>query len=79
MTAERAHYFDAGLTQKIMEGWTVASMASIKARTLCSTKASSELRSSIQRPLTTSEVEIYGGEFTTNYDHGPFSAYGNVG
>ena len=21
----------------------------------------------------------YGGEFTTNYDHGPFSAYGNVG
>ena len=22
VTAERAHYFDAGLTQKIMEGWT---------------------------------------------------------
>src|SRR5437870_3077781 len=23
--------------------------------------------------------EIYGGEFTTSYDHGPFSAYGNLG
>jgi len=22
VTAERAHYFDAGVTQKIMEGWT---------------------------------------------------------
>src|SRR5260370_28019133 len=22
--------------------------------------------------------EIYGGEFTTSYDHGPLSAYGNL-
>jgi hypothetical protein len=36
------------------------------------------VRRSFFRPLTI-EGEIYGGEFTANYQHGGFSSYLNIG
>jgi outer membrane receptor protein involved in Fe transport len=78
VTSERAHYFDAGVTQKIMEGWNVGLDAFYKSShsTLDEGQFGQAL---IQSSFNYKRGRIYGGEFTTNYDHGPFSAYGNVG
>src|SRR5437660_3869753 len=78
ISSERAHYFDAGATQKIMEGWNVGLDAFYKSShsTLDEGQFGSAL---IQSSFNYKRGRIYGGEFTTNYDHGPFSAYGNVG
>src|ERR1700694_2096886 len=78
VTSERAHYFDAGVTQKIMEGWNVGLDAFYKSShsTLDEGQFGQAL---IQSSFNYKRGRIYGCEFTTNYDHGPFSAYGNVG
>jgi outer membrane receptor protein involved in Fe transport len=78
VTSERAHYFDAGVTQKIMEGWNVGLDGFYKSShsTLDEGQFGAAL---IQSSFNYKRGRIYGGEFTTNYDHGPFSAYGNVG
>ncbi len=78
ISSERAHYFDAGVTQKIMEGWNVGLDAFYKSShsTLDEGQFGAAL---IQSSFNYKRGRIYGGEFTTNYDHGPFSAYGNVG
>jgi hypothetical protein len=78
VTAERAHYFDAGLTQKIMEGWTAGVDAFYKSShsLLDEGQFGAAL---VQSAFNYERGRQYGGEFTTNYDHGPFSAYGNVG
>ena len=77
ISAERAHYFDAGVTQKIMEGWNVGLDAFYKSShsTLDEGQFGAAL---IQSSFNYKRGRIYGGELTTNYDHGPFSAYGNL-
>ncbi|HXP36082.1 MAG TPA: TonB-dependent receptor [Chthoniobacterales bacterium] len=77
ISAERAHYFDGGVTQKIMEGWNVGLDAFYKSShsTLDEGQFGAAL---IQSSFNYKRGRIYGGEFTTNYDHGPFSAYGNL-
>jgi outer membrane receptor protein involved in Fe transport len=77
VTSERAHYFDAGVTQKIMEGWNVGLDGFYKSShsTLDEGQFGQAL---ILSSFNYKRGEIYGGEFTTNYEHGPFSAYGNL-
>ncbi len=77
ISAERAHYFDAGLTQKIMEGWNAGLDGFYKSShsTLDEGQFGAAL---IQSSFNYKRGRIYGGEFTTNYDHGPFSFYGNL-
>jgi outer membrane receptor protein involved in Fe transport len=77
ISSERAHYFDAGVTQKIMEGWNVGLDAFYKSShsTIDEGQFGAAL---IQSSFNYKRGRIYGGEFTTNYDHGPFSAYGNL-
>jgi hypothetical protein len=76
--SERAHYFDAGITQKIMDGWNVGLDGYYKSShsTLDEGQFGQAL---ILSSFNYERGRIYGGEFTTSYDHGPFSAYGNVG
>src|SRR5438874_3158238 len=78
ISSERADYFDIGATQKIMEGWNVGLDGFYKSShsTLDEGQFGAAL---IQSAFNYKRGRIYGGEFTTNYDHGPFSAYGNVG
>ncbi len=75
--SERAHYFDAGATQKITEGFTVGIDGFYKS-------AHSVLdegqfgQALILSSFNYKRGEIYGGEVTANYDHDPFSAYLNA-
>jgi outer membrane receptor protein involved in Fe transport len=77
ISAERAHYFDIGATQKIMEGWNIGLDGFYKSShsTLDEGQFGAAL---IQSSFNYKRGRIYGGEFTTNYDHGPFSAYANL-
>jgi outer membrane receptor protein involved in Fe transport len=76
-TAERAHYFDVGATQKIVEGWNAGIDAFYKSShsTLDEGQFGPAL---IFSEFNYKRGRIYGGEFTTSYDHGPFSIYGNA-
>jgi hypothetical protein len=76
--AERAHYFDIGATQKIMEGLNVGIDGYYKSShsTLDEGQFGQAL---IQSSFNYKRGEIYGGEFTSSYDHGPVSAYFNAG
>src|SRR5438874_2870104 len=78
VTSERAHYFDVGATQKIADGFNVGIDGFYKSShsVLDEGQFGEAL---IQSSFNYKRGEIYGGEFTANYDHGPFSAYGNVG
>ena len=75
--SERAHYFDVGATQKIMEGWNAGLDGYYKS-------AHSQIddgqfsAAHILSAFNYNRGEIYGAEFTTSYDHGPFSAYLNA-
>ena len=77
MKSERAHYFDAGVTQKIAEGFNVGIDGFYKS-------AHSVLdegqfgQALILSSFNYKRGEIYGGELTANYDHGPWSAYLNA-
>src|SRR5205814_968675 len=77
VTSERAHYFDVGITQKIMEGWTAGLDGFYKSShsVLDEGQFGEAL---ILSSFNYKRGEIYGGEFTSNYDHGPFSAYLNA-
>jgi len=68
----------AGLTQKIMEGWTAGVDAFYKSShsLLDEGQFGAAL---VESAFNYERGRQYGGEFTTNYDHGPSSAYGNVG
>jgi outer membrane receptor for ferrienterochelin and colicin len=77
VTAERADYLDAGVTQQIMEGWNMGLDGFYKrAHSLLDEGqfGAALVQSSFNYKL----GRDYGAEFTTSYDHGPFSAYGNV-
>jgi hypothetical protein len=75
--AERAHYFDAGVQQKILEGLTIGIDGYYKS-------AHSVLdegqfgQALILSSFNYKRGEIYGSEVTANYDHGPWSAYFNA-
>jgi len=75
--SERAYYFDAGATQKIAEGFTVGIDGFYKsAHSVLDEGQFGEAL--ILSSFNYKRGEIYGGEFTSNYDHGPFSAYLNI-
>jgi outer membrane receptor for ferrienterochelin and colicin len=77
VTAERAHYFDAGITQTITKGWNVGLDGFYKSShsLLDEGQFGAAL---VQSSFNYERGRQYGGEFTTNYDQGGFSAYGNV-
>ncbi|HEX4638892.1 MAG TPA: TonB-dependent receptor [Chthoniobacterales bacterium] len=76
-SSERAHYFDIGITQKILEGWNVGLDGFYKSShsTIDEGQFGQAL---ILSSFNYKRGRIYGGELTTNYDHGPFSLYGNA-
>jgi opacity protein-like surface antigen len=78
VTSERAHYFDVGVTQKIAEGFNIGIDGFYKSShsTLDEGQFGQAL---ILSSFNYKRGEIYGGELTSSYDHGPFSAYLNVG
>jgi outer membrane receptor protein involved in Fe transport len=78
VTSERAHYFDAGITQKLMEGWSAGLDGFYKSSHSVLDEGQFG-QALILSSFNYKRGRIYGGEFTTNYDHGPFSAYGNLG
>ena len=76
--AERAHYFDAGVTQKIGDGLQLGIDGFYKhARNVLDEGQFGQAL--ILSSFNYREGEIYGGEFTANYQHGGFSGYLNVG
>ena len=76
--SERANYFDVGATQKVMEGFNVGIDGFYKSShsTLDEGQFGQAL---ILSSFNYKRGEIYGGEFTSSYDHGPISAYFNAG
>jgi outer membrane receptor protein involved in Fe transport len=77
VTAERAHYFDIGATQKIAEGFNVGIDGFYKSShsVLDEGQFGEAL---ILSSFNYKRGEIYGGELTANYDKGGFSAYLNA-
>src|SRR5581483_2463956 len=75
--AERSDYFDAGISQTILPGWTVGVDGYYK-------KAKNQLddgffgQSLILSSFNYNEGRVHGVEFTTSYTTGGFSTYGNV-
>jgi len=75
--AESSNYFDAGITQKVGKSLTLGLDGYYK-------RAKDQLDEGqfgtalIFSPFNYNEGEIYGGEFTANYEQGNFSAYANV-
>jgi hypothetical protein len=78
VSAERAHYFDAGVTQQITKDWNAGIDAFYKSShsLLDEGQFGAAL---VQSSFNYDRGRQYGGEFTTSYDRGPVSAYGNVG
>ena len=71
--AERAHYFDAGVTQKIGDGLQLGIDGFYKhARNVLDEGQFGQAL--ILSSFNYREGEIYGGEFTANYQHGGFSS-----
>src|SRR2546421_1357589 len=75
--SERAHYFDVGVTQKIIEGLNVGIDGFYKSShsVLDEGQFGEAL---ILSSFNYKRGEIYGGEFTANYDNGGFTAYLNA-
>jgi len=78
ISAERAHYFDAGVTQQITKDWNAGVDGFYKSsHSLLDEGQFGEAL--VLSSFNYARGRQYGGEFTTNYDHGPIAAYGNVG
>jgi outer membrane receptor protein involved in Fe transport len=74
---ERSHYFDAGVTQKVVPGLTVGLDGFYKIiRDLIDEGQFSE--APIYFPFNYSQGKIYGVELTGNYKSGNFAAYSNL-
>lgn len=75
--AERANYYDVGISQKLAPGLTVGADGYYKS-------AREQLddglfgQSLILSAFNYEKGEVYGVEFTANYTHGGFSTYANV-
>jgi outer membrane receptor protein involved in Fe transport len=74
---ERAHYFDAGMTQKIAEGLTVGIDGYYKSSHSLIDEGQFG-QALILSSFNYKRGEAYGGELTANYDEGPWSAYLNA-
>src|SRR5438105_3671202 len=75
--AERAHYFDAGVTQKIGDDFQVGIDGFYKhARNVLDEGQFGQAL--ILSSFNYREGEIYGGEFTANYQHKGLSSYLNI-
>ncbi len=76
--SERAHYFDAGVTQKITEGFDIGLDGYYKSShsVLDEGQFGTAL---IQSAFNYRRGEIYGGELTSTFTRGGFYAYLNVG
>src|SRR6266480_2140276 len=77
VTSERAHYFDVGVTQRIAEGFNVGIDGFYKSSHSVLDEGQFG-QALILSSFNYKRGEIYGGEFTSSYDHGPFSAYFNL-
>src|SRR4029077_917132 len=77
VTVERAHYFDAGITQEITKGWNVGVDGFYKSSHSLLDEGQFG-QALVLSAFNYDRGRQYGGEFTTNYDQGGFSAYGNV-
>src|SRR5881398_2019101 len=78
VTSERAHYFDVGATEKIAEGFNVGIDGFYKSAH--SVLDEGEFgQALILSSFNYKRGEIYGGEFTANYNKGGLSSYLNVG
>ena len=75
--SERAHYFDAGVTQQLAKGFNVGIDGFYKSShsVLDEGQFGEAL---ILSSFNYKRGEIYGGEFTANYDKGGFTAYLNA-
>jgi outer membrane receptor protein involved in Fe transport len=75
--AERDHYFDGGIAQEILPGWHASFDAYLKlAHNLID-------EGQFGSPVILSAFnyrrgQVHGYEFSTTYDHGPWSLYGNA-
>jgi outer membrane receptor protein involved in Fe transport len=78
VTSERAHYFDAGITQKVGKDFQVGLDGFYKSShsTLDEGQFGQAL---ILSSFNYKRGEIYGGELTSSYEHGGLSAYLNAG
>ncbi len=76
--SERAHYFDAGITQKVLEGFNVGVDGFYKSSHSVLDEGQFG-QALILSSFNYDRGEIYGGEFTTSYDKGGLSAYLNLG
>jgi hypothetical protein len=75
--SEHAHYFDAGMTQQIAKGFSVGIDGFYKsAHSVLDEGQFGEAL--ILSSFNYKRGEIYGGEFTANYNEGGFSAYLNA-
>jgi hypothetical protein len=77
VTSERAHYFDAGITQRIIEGFNVGIDGFYKSShsVLDEGQFGEAL---ILSSFNYKRGEIYGGEFTANYNKGGLASYLNA-
>lgn len=76
--SERAHYFDAGVTQKIGDGFQVGLDGFYKrARNVLDEGQFGQAL--ILSSFNYRDGEIYGGELTASYQKGGFSSYLNIG
>jgi len=78
VTSERAHYFDVGATQKIAEGFNVGIDGFYKSSHSVLDEGQFG-QALILSSFNYKRGEIYGGEFTANYNNGGLSSYLNVG
>ncbi len=76
--AERAHYFDAGITQKVLEGFNVGVDGYYKSSHSVLDEGQFG-QALILSSFNYKRGEIYGGELTSSYDKGGLSAYLNAG
>jgi outer membrane receptor protein involved in Fe transport len=76
--SERAHYFDVGATQKIAEGFNVGIDGFYKSSHSVLDEGQFG-QALILSSFNYKRGEIYGGEFTANYNKGGLSSYLNVG
>jgi outer membrane receptor protein involved in Fe transport len=76
--SERAHYFDAGITQKITDDFQIGLDGFYKhARNILDEGQFGQAL--ILSSFNYREGEIYGGELTASYQHAGFSSYLNIG
>ena len=75
--SERSNYFDWGMTQKIVEGLQIGVDSFYKSSQDILDEGQFG-QALILSSFNYKRGEIYGGEFTANYDHGGLSAYLNL-